>query len=759
MLRLSQSSRKRWLGPQATLLAVLVVFTVVAVWYSVAVPVGEGVDEVAHFDYVRYVKDHWALPVQPWRDNERPLQVWMGHHPPLYYVLGAVLSFWSDTTDFSTVLVPNPHFIWAENDPVNGWNVFLHSSAEKFPYKGTILAIHYLRLWSVLMGVVTVLAVYQMGRLVLPGQPWIAITAATLIAFNPSFVFMSSTVHHDPLMAMIYTLSLWWMVRALCQRPAVCDALLGGLLLGVGLLTKLSGLSLIPLFALTLLLAAWRERDWGRALRCGASLYGMALLVAGWWYLRNQMLYDDPLGWQMFLNIHQHMVRYGPYTWFIFYHEFLGQLSRTFWGAFGYMHITLPPTIWRSFWGLTGISALAAVVAGIRNRWALLADGRWRYLLMLLSAAALVFLSFFRFSVATVGAGHGRYLFTIAAPFSLILAVGLNSLAGFRAQRWVAGVVGIGMLFYAVVVPLHFVFPLYAAPETAKSSDLTSVSQAEILFGDALELVAYEFEPDAVSPGGSFSLALYWRATGQERPDLFVRIRLRDRFGNAFVDDEFWPVASSSTAVWDTATIYVTRRTLSIPPNAATGRSPLEVLVQPGRNGSPLSARGPTGEVLGRAPRVASLLVGQASIAEPSEVSARHPRREILGGTIALLGYDIASARVRPGETVMLTLYWQATQGVDGNFTVFVHVLNEEGQVMAQQDNEPNGGQYPTSAWVPGEVIRDTYAIPLPPELPSGRYLLSIGMYAWPSLKRLPVTLDGAKQGDTIALDFILVER
>jgi len=96
---------------------------------------------------------------------------------------------------------------------------------------------------------------------------------------------------------------------------------------------------------------------------------------------------------------------------------------------------------------------------------------------------------------------------------------------------------------------------------------------------------------------------------------------------------------------------------------------------------------------------------------------------------------------------------------LDRNFTVFVHVLNEQGQLVAQQDNEPNAGQYPTSAWVPGEVIRDTCAIPLPAELPSGRYLLSIGMYKWPSLQRLPVTLDGAKHGDAITLGYILVER
>lgn len=759
MSRLSRCSRHRWLDSQAALLIVLVVFVAVAVWYSVAIPVGEGVDEVPHFAYVRYVKDHWALPVQPWRDNGRALQVWMGHHPPLYYVLGAMLSFWSDTTDYSSVLMPNPHFIWAENDPVNGWNVFLHSSQENFPYKGTILAVHYLRLWSVLMGIVTVLTVYQIGRLILPSEPWITIAAAVLTAFNPSFVFMSSTIHHDSLMAMLYALSLWWMLRALRQRPTVRDALLGGLLLGAGLLTKLSGLSLIPLFALTLLLAAWRERDWGCGLRCGASLYGMALVMAGWWYARNQMLYDDPLGWQMFLNIHQHMVRHGPYTWFIFYHEFLGQLSRTFWGAFGYMHITLPSPFWRFLWGLTGISTLAAVVAGIRNRRALLVDGRWQYLLVLLSAAALVFLSFVRFSVATVGAGHGRYLFTIAGPFSLGLAVGLNALASFRVQRWLAGLLGVGMLVYAVMVPLHFVLPLYAPPETAKPSNLTSAIQAKIVFGDVLELVAYELEPDAVLPGRSFSLTLYWRATGQEGPDLFVRIRLLDRFGNAFVEDEFWPVPSSSTAVWDRATIYVTRRTLSIPPNAATGRSPLEILVQPGRNRRPLTARNGAGEILGPTPKVASLLVGQVSIAEPSEVSASHLRREIIDGIIGLTGYDLASEHVRPGETLTLTLYWQATQAVDRNFTVFVHLLNEQGQLVAQQDNEPNAGQYPTSAWVSGDMIRDPYAIPVPAELPSGHYLLSVGMYEWPSLQRLPVTLDGVRQGDAITLGYILVER
>jgi hypothetical protein len=63
----------------------LVIFAVVAIWYSMIIPPGEGVDETPHFDYVRYVKEHWALPIQP-HTLEEGVQVWMGHHPPLYYI-------------------------------------------------------------------------------------------------------------------------------------------------------------------------------------------------------------------------------------------------------------------------------------------------------------------------------------------------------------------------------------------------------------------------------------------------------------------------------------------------------------------------------------------------------------------------------------------------------------------------------------------------------------------------------------------------
>ena len=80
------SALSKWLQ-----FGLVALFCVVAGFYSVTIPPGEGVDEIPHFDYVRYAKENWALPVQP-MNSEAGVRVWMGHHPPLYYALVALAS-------------------------------------------------------------------------------------------------------------------------------------------------------------------------------------------------------------------------------------------------------------------------------------------------------------------------------------------------------------------------------------------------------------------------------------------------------------------------------------------------------------------------------------------------------------------------------------------------------------------------------------------------------------------------------------------
>jgi hypothetical protein len=119
-----------------------------------------------------------------------------------------------------------------------------------------------------------------------------------------------------------------------------------------------------------------------------------------------------------------------------------------------------------------------------------------------------------------------------------------------------------------------------------------------------------------------------------------------------------------------------------------------------------------------------------------------------------LTGYSFTPAVARPGETLLVTLQWQATARMSVDYTVFTQLWDASGQVAAQLDSQPASGTRPTSGWQPGEVIVDRKALLLPPGLPPGQYTLQVGVYDLATLQRLTVTKDG---GDHVTLGTVQV--
>jgi hypothetical protein len=109
------------------------------------------------------------------------------------------------------------------------------------------------------------------------------------------------------------------------------------------------------------------------------------------------------------------------------------------------------------------------------------------------------------------------------------------------------------------------------------------------------------------------------------------------------------------------------------------------------------------------------------------------------GNQVRLRGHSYASTSLRPGDTVRLTLEWQAARTMDEAYKVFVHVLGADGLPIAQQDNEPVNGTYPTTRWQRGERVSDPYVIALPADLVPGEYAVEVGLYRISDLSRLPV--------------------
>jgi 4-amino-4-deoxy-L-arabinose transferase-like glycosyltransferase len=112
----------------------------------------------------------------------------------------------------------------------------------------------------------------------------------------------------------------------------------------------------------------------------------------------------------------------------------------------------------------------------------------------------------------------------------------------------------------------------------------------------------------------------------------------------------------------------------------------------------------------------------------------------ILGDQIELLGYDLDPTTVHPGQHLDLTLYWRSLTEPDEGYKVFVHVLDAESEVSAQVDGVPVRWTLPTTCWVRDEHIVDPYTVALPPDMPSGSYALSVGLYRETTGERLPVT-------------------
>jgi len=104
-----------------------------------------------------------------------------------------------------------------------------------------------------------------------------------------------------------------------------------------------------------------------------------------------------------------------------------------------------------------------------------------------------------------------------------------------------------------------------------------------------------------------------------------------------------------------------------------------------------------------------------------------------LGDGIALQQHRLSAAAGK--LTVDLT--WAATARPSKDYTVFIHVLDGSGRILAQTDSQPRSGDFPTSVWVPGDQFTDSRSLQLPP----GHYTVEVGMYDLASGQRLGRTL------------------
>ncbi|MBN1217485.1 MAG: hypothetical protein JXM69_01035 [Anaerolineae bacterium] len=122
------------------------------------------------------------------------------------------------------------------------------------------------------------------------------------------------------------------------------------------------------------------------------------------------------------------------------------------------------------------------------------------------------------------------------------------------------------------------------------------------------------------------------------------------------------------------------------------------------------------------------------------------------GQQVNLLGYDLNRPTLTPGQSFVLTVYWQARQPLTTNYSSLAQLVDAHNRLYAAQDNL-HPGEMPAREWPPWGFVQDSHRVRVPPGAPPGDYFLITGLYNPSTWSRLPV-LSGGDPGwaDVLAL-------
>jgi hypothetical protein len=804
----------------------LALYVLLASVYSVVTPVMEASDELWHYPMVKYIADHRALPVQvvgietPWRQE--------GSQPPLYYALSALLTAWIDTSDLERVRWLNPH---ADNGVITedgNTNLIVHTPASGLAlgraaaklyapdearggWHGTVLAIHLIRFLSVAMGAGTVYLGYLLILAIWPDRTDLALGAAAITAFNPMFLFISGAVNNDNLAMLLCALGIWLLVRLVGRihsdgrhvqelpwRAWWIDVSVLGLVLGAAVLTKTSAMGLLPLTALAVTYVAWKRRSWWLLCSGGAVTAGLVALVAGWWFVRNALLYDgDWFGLSRFIEVLGYRV--PPATLRQLWGERRGFMM-AYWGLFGGVNVPMPSWVYVVLNGtlvLSGIGLLLAVaktvlrpapglsangfrlqVSGWVSTWNLKSFGlslrtkpETIKLLLLFLWPVIVLLSWAGWATRT-WSSQGRLVFSAITSWSAWMALGLGQLLPRRWSGLLPGLVGVLMLGVAAWAPLGVIAPAYRPALISPGMDRGSAHVLQADVGGQLRLLGYDADQSpvedrsltgqgAIRPGEAVRFTLYWEAQGPvDRDwsifchvldsDLELPIAVRDRFpGQGLLATSLMEPGlrwADRYVIWLDETTYAPSRALIEIGlyDAATGERPPIVVEQVGDEGMQV-------EVVENALRFLPLRV------EPRPGDLANPLAFHLEDKMALLGWDVDRRVIAAGETLQLTLHWESLDRMQEAYQLSAQVVREDRRKAAQSDAAPGG--IPTNEWRQGQRIVDRRELRIEPGSPPGGYEIVLSAYWWDTpdtIKRLRV-VDG--QGYVLPSDSLVLGK
>ncbi len=343
--------------------------------------------------------------------------------------------------------------------------------------------------------------------------------------------------------------------------------------------------------------------------------------------------------------------------------------------------------LWLSLLSLAGLAAVGSLAAGLQRRKVAKSPGRW---------------------LAGETARYSHYV--LRFPFYE------------RPSSFHLPPSSFILLFVALIAlallsrPLKPLFTLQSNPDAPAPADLHPAAD----FADQIRLVGADSWPQVIelpaAGEAGLTVTLYWRALQDLDTNYAVFLHLDAPNGQTLATvDEVNP-ESIPTANWPPGLYLRNPLHLRLPANLPPIRYTLTTGVYNRATGErlPLADGSDTAYPLG-------------------SIWLDAPPPLVSGSPLATFGDAISLHRAAPGGDTM-RLVWRTARPIERDLSIFVHVLDSDGNLLAQADGVPFDGLYPLPNWRPGQLIPDERSLTLPAEAAA----IAIGLYDPATGQRLP---------------------
>jgi len=271
-------------------------------------------------------------------------------------------------------------------------------------------------------------------------------------------------------------------------------------------------------------------------------------------------------------------------------------------------------------------------------------------------------------------------------------------------------------------------FPLFdlevtPADQALGPERLPIATREAVDLGDGLRFLGYTTSTEPLTPGALRRVNLFWQAREAPASDYTAFVQLLGRDGSPVAGWEAPPGAAHPTTSWAPGTLIRTQASFRTPATLADGRYRLIAGLYRPADGMRLATSSGADH----------LDLGTVAVRgrdhQMTAPKPTFPADVTFGNTAHLAGVDLEQNPVERGGALALTLHWRALGATDRPYTVFVHLVDEQGHVRGYGDSEPGNETLPTTGWLAGEYLADEHTITVAGDAPAGAYRIEVGLY------------------------------